>query len=72
MFISPAYIALIYIGLRQFDEAFTWLYRACEARDFVLTFLRVLHAFDPLRIDPRFGGLLEQLGLTEKSTKGGH
>jgi serine/threonine protein kinase/Flp pilus assembly protein TadD len=63
IYISPAYIALIYIGLRQFDEAFIWLYRACEARDFLLTFLRVLHTFDPLRADPRFGELLERLGL---------
>lgn len=63
MYISPGYIALIYIGLRQFDEAFTWLLRACEARDFLLTFLRVLHAFDPLRADMRFQRLLERLGL---------
>jgi len=70
VFISPAYIALIYIGLRQFDEAFAWLYQACEARDFLLTFLRVLHAFDPLRADPRFAGLLERLGLAAKSTEG--
>ncbi len=70
MYISPGYIAVIYIGLREFDEAFTWLYRACEARDLLLTFLRVLHAFDPLRADPRFGGLLERLGLATNPATG--
>jgi serine/threonine-protein kinase len=67
VYISPGYIALIYIGLGEFDEAFAWLDRACDARDFLLTFLRILHAFDPLRTDPRFVPLLEKVGLAEKA-----
>jgi tetratricopeptide (TPR) repeat protein len=62
-YISPGYISVIYVGLGEPDEAFKWLDKAFEARDPLLTFLNVLHAFDPLRRDPRFNVLLSRVGL---------
>lgn len=65
MYISPGYISVIYIGLNEYEEAFNWLDKAAEARDPILTFLGVLHAFAPLRSNPRYAPLLQRVGLPE-------
>ena len=64
-YISPGYISVIYVGLGEHVEAFKWLDKASEVRDPLLTFLGVLHAFDPLRHDSRFTVLLRRVGLPE-------
>jgi tetratricopeptide (TPR) repeat protein len=56
-------IALVYAGLAQKDEAFTWLERAYEAHDKGLTYLKIDPCVDPLRSDPRFADLLKRVGL---------
>jgi Flp pilus assembly protein TadD len=65
IYVSPGYISVIYVGLGALDEAFTWLDKASEARDPLLTFLGILPAFDPLRGDSRFAALLRLVGLPE-------
>jgi len=45
------------------DEAFLWLERARDNRDFFLTTLKADPLMDPLRSDARFGALLEQIGI---------
>ena len=67
IYISPGYIGMIYIGLEEWDKAFEWLDRAYDARDSLLTFLQILHSFDPLRRDDRFGLLLKKTGLATES-----
>jgi eukaryotic-like serine/threonine-protein kinase len=67
MYISPGYIGVIYIGLHDPDKACEWLDRAYEARDSLLTFLHILHSFDPLRQDERFAALLMKTGLANES-----
>ena len=67
IYISPGYIGVIYIGLEEWDKAFEWLDRAYDARDSLLTFLQILHSFDPLRRDERFDRLLKKTGLTNES-----
>ena len=64
-YVSPGYISVIYVGLNEHEEALTWLDKACEARDSMLTFLGVLHPFDPLRGNPRFTDVLRRVGLPE-------
>jgi hypothetical protein len=61
-----AYIALIYVGLGDRDEAMIRLNKAYETR-FKASIL--LHpAFDPLRSDARFQDFLRRIGLpTSKS-----
>jgi TolB-like protein/Tfp pilus assembly protein PilF len=59
---NAANIALIYAGLNEKDQAFAWLERAYEARFNPSVLLRP--AFDVLRSDPRFQGLLRRLGLS--------
>ncbi len=62
-YVSPLGIALIYIGLDEKDQAFSWIERAYEDRVFWLGYLKVEPFFDPLRSDPRFAGLLKRMGL---------
>jgi TolB-like protein/DNA-binding winged helix-turn-helix (wHTH) protein/Flp pilus assembly protein TadD len=54
-------IALVYVGLDQKDQALSWLEKAFEERFSPWVLMRP--AFDPLRSDPRFQGLLHRLGL---------
>ena len=56
-------IALVYAGLGQKDEAFTWLEKSYDARDKGLTYLKIDPCMDPLRSDPRFARLLQRVGL---------
>ena len=56
-------IALVYAGLKDKDNAFTWLEKAYEARDKGLTYLKVDPCLDPLRADPRFKDLEKRVGL---------
>lgn len=62
-FIDPSYIAYVYIGLGEKDQAFEWLNKAVERRSGELFGLKVDPVFDPLRSDPRFQELLRRVGL---------
>jgi serine/threonine-protein kinase len=62
-YISSLRIALIYMGLGQKDQAFKWLEKAYEERDFWMTFIKVAPYFDSLRSDPRFKILLKKMNL---------
>ncbi len=61
---SPIWSALAHLGLREIDAAFAWLDRAFEERDGSLILVAASPEFDPLRSDPRFGALLERMGLS--------
>jgi tetratricopeptide (TPR) repeat protein len=56
-------IALVYAGLGEKDEAFTWLEKSYDARDKGLTYLKIDPCMDPLRSDPRFARMLQRVGL---------
>ena len=62
-YVSPYLIALVYTGLRQNDDALSWLTRAVQERAWGAAFLAVEADFDPLRADPRFTALLQRSGL---------
>jgi len=62
-YVSPFYIALIYMGLGQKDQAFEWLEKAYKKRDHWLETLKVHPWLDSLRSDPRFIELLKKMGL---------
>jgi hypothetical protein len=55
-------IAEIYIGLKDKDEAFTWLHHAIEQQDVNMS-LKVDPIYDSLRSDPRFQDLLREIHL---------
>ena len=62
-YVSPYDIALVHLGLRESDEAFTWLHRAFEQRSLWLGYLKVEPQLDPLRSDQRFQRLLRHADL---------
>ncbi len=55
--------ALLFAALDEKDRAFDRLNRAFELRDPGLMFAKVAPWLDPLRSDPRYGELVEKLGL---------
>lgn len=62
-YVSPFDIALVYIGLRDKDQAFAWLQKAYEEHCPALVYLRLHPWADGLRSDPRFQDLLGRLHL---------
>ena len=64
-YVSPYFIAVIYSGLGQKDEAFAWLDKAYAEHHPYLTLLKVEPVFDRLRSDPRFAELMRRVGLPQ-------
>ena len=62
-YVPSLYVALIYIGLGDNNQAFAWLDKAYEERCEYLVYLPTEPMADPLRSDPRFLALLERMGL---------
>jgi Flp pilus assembly protein TadD len=58
-------IALVYAGLGEKDQAFTWLEKAYEEHAFKMAWLKVEPYWDSLRSDPRFSDLLRRVGLPQ-------
>ncbi|MBB5341256.1 tetratricopeptide repeat protein [Tunturiibacter gelidoferens] len=52
-----------YLGLGQYDEAFTALEQAYREQSNILQFLKTHPYFDPIRSDPRFAELVRRVGL---------
>ncbi len=57
-------IALIYAGLGEKDQAFAWLDKGYEQRDFRMQWLKIEPRWDSLRSDPRFQDLMRRVGLS--------
>jgi serine/threonine-protein kinase len=62
-------LARLYSALGEEDQAFVWLERAYQERDYDLNTLRVSPYFDALRSDPRYPQLLKRLGLEGSSVR---
>jgi tetratricopeptide (TPR) repeat protein len=64
-YVSPFFIAAIYGGLGDKDQAFVWLQKAYHERSGLLVYLKVVPMLDSLRSDPRFRNLAQRLGLPD-------
>lgn len=62
-YVSPAELAVLYVGLDQKEQALYSLERAYAAHDLQMRYLSVDHHFDPLRSEPRFQELIRKVGL---------
>jgi serine/threonine protein kinase/Tfp pilus assembly protein PilF len=60
----PYFLGVLYAAVGENDKAFASLEKGCRERDPYLAWLKVSPAVDPLRSDPRFQGLLDQLGFS--------
>jgi TolB-like protein/DNA-binding winged helix-turn-helix (wHTH) protein/Tfp pilus assembly protein PilF len=64
-YVSPFYVALVYTGLHENDNALDWLEKAFRDRSNAMVFLKVDPELDGLRSLPRFQSLLARLDLQE-------
>ena len=56
-------IAVIYLGLGEYEKAIDWLETAYDERNTYLPYTRTLQEFDPIRDHPRFVALMKKMGL---------
>ncbi len=68
-YVSPVYLAVIYVGLGQKDKAFALLEKAYRERAASLGVLEAEQRFDPLRTDPRYYALLQRLEIENAPPK---
>ncbi|HXH49075.1 MAG TPA: winged helix-turn-helix domain-containing protein [Terriglobia bacterium] len=62
-YVRPVYIARLHAFLGENDEAFSYLEKAYEEREWHLTRLQVDPVWDPLRSDPRFQDLVRRMNF---------
>ena len=62
-YVSPFLFASALVARGDYDDALTWLERACDERVPSMVFLNVMRPWDPLRSDPRFQALVTRIGL---------
>jgi TolB-like protein/DNA-binding winged helix-turn-helix (wHTH) protein/Tfp pilus assembly protein PilF len=62
-YVSPFYVAFLYIGLGDREQAVAWLDRGYDDRSNNMIFLNVVPQFDTLRSEPRFQSLRHRIGL---------
>jgi len=62
-FVPALLFALVYAGLDNQDQAFSWLEKAYEERFYRLAYLKVEPLWEPLRSDPRFADLIRRVGI---------
>ncbi len=65
--VLPAVIAGVYLALGDRDHAFSWLQRAYDARDTMLTLLHLWPGYDSIRSDGRFQTLVDKVGIRPHS-----
>jgi TolB-like protein/DNA-binding winged helix-turn-helix (wHTH) protein/Tfp pilus assembly protein PilF len=64
-YVAPFYIALVYAGLGENDNAIQWLEKAYEDHSNGLVFIKVDPELDTLRSNPRFKELQTKMRLSE-------
>ena len=64
-YVAPKHIALVYAGLREKDQMFSWLEKAYSDRDISLTFIKVEPRWDEYRAEPRFADLFRRVGFAQ-------
>jgi DNA-binding winged helix-turn-helix (wHTH) protein/TolB-like protein/cytochrome c-type biogenesis protein CcmH/NrfG len=61
--VSPYYVAMVYAGLGQHDQAFAWLEKLTRKDN--LGLLQKDQAFDSLRADPRFAEVVRRVSAVQ-------
>ncbi|HAF22860.1 MAG TPA: hypothetical protein DCK93_08080 [Blastocatellia bacterium] len=64
-YVASFWIAMIYVGLDEKDEAFAWLEKAYQERSWWLVWIKMDPKVDSLRSDPRFTDLMRRIGFPE-------
>ena len=64
-YVASYWIAMIYVGLDEKDEAFAWLEKAYQERSFWLLWIKMEPMVDSLRSDARFTDLMRRVGFPQ-------
>jgi len=64
-YVSPFYLALVYVGLHENDKAVDWLEAGFKDRSNAIIFLKVDPELDALRSLPRFQSLLHRMAFED-------
>jgi DUF438 domain-containing protein len=59
------FVAAVYAGLGDKDQAFAWLEKDFQARSGAIVYITYFPVYDTLRDDPRYADLLRRMGLTQ-------
>jgi len=62
-YVSPFYMAIVYAGLGENDQALDWIEKAYKDRSNAIVFAKVDPQLDTLRSTPRFQSLLHRLAF---------
>ncbi len=62
-YVPPFWIAAIYVGLDEKHEAFAWLEKAYQDREWWLVWIKMDPKMDSLRSDARFIDLMRRVGF---------
>jgi TolB-like protein/DNA-binding winged helix-turn-helix (wHTH) protein/Tfp pilus assembly protein PilF len=62
-YVSPFYVAIVYAGLGENDQALDWIEKAYQDRSNAIVFAKVDPQLDTLRSTPRFQSLLHRLAF---------
>jgi TolB-like protein/DNA-binding winged helix-turn-helix (wHTH) protein/Flp pilus assembly protein TadD len=62
-YVPAGAFVLAYMGLADYEQAFTWLEEAYKEQSYILLLVKVHPVFDPVRNDPRFVDLVRRVGL---------
>ncbi len=62
-YFPPFYLACLYAGLGDKDQAFAWLEKSYEMHDWRVLLVKLDQQCDSLRSDPRYADLLRRLNL---------
>ncbi len=65
-YVGGSLLAGVCVGLGDHDRAISWLQKAAEERDGLMTFVNSLFVSDPLRSDPRFQALLQRMNFPQQ------
>jgi tetratricopeptide (TPR) repeat protein len=64
-YVSPVHLAMIYAGLGDKETALNCLEKAYDQRDVPLSGIMIVPQLRIVRADPRFGRLLQRMGLSQ-------
>jgi Tfp pilus assembly protein PilF len=64
-YVAPYWIAMIYVGLDEKDNAFEWFEKAYEERSWFLIFIKMDPLMDSVRSDLRYTNLIRRIGFPQ-------
>ena len=59
-------VAMVFVGLNDYDKAFQWLSQGFEERGGFMAFVPSWVVWHPLRADPRFHALLQRMNFPQQ------